>query len=180
MSTITAPAIPDSRRADPVPARTTAPYENWRPPVIGVSLLVPVGPDALVVADLLGSLMMPNGSVHDGQTPEQAARDVLRGAPDSFLLLRRVALARVQMRRRTVITHVLATAPMTREAARHLIYRDPRAEVHVLPTMRLIDDLPPRARQRVLVGLQALATGQTAYLEEGVVHASPPPDLLQE
>ncbi|WP_329359255.1 hypothetical protein [Streptomyces sp. NBC_01483] len=86
----------------------------------------------------------------------------------------------VQARRRKVITHVLATAPMTREAVGHLIYRDPRATVRVLPTMRVIDDLPTLGRLRVLVGLQALATGETAYIEGGVVLPSVPPTFTQE
>jgi hypothetical protein len=84
MSTITATVLPPARNADLAPARKTGPYENWRPPVIGVSLLVPVGADTLVVADLRGLTMMPTGSVHDGQTPEQAAQDVLRGTPNGL------------------------------------------------------------------------------------------------
>ncbi|MEU1449005.1 hypothetical protein, partial [Streptomyces mirabilis] len=69
---------------------------------------------------------------------------------------------------------------MTREAVGHLIYRDPRATVRVLPTMRVIDDLPTQGRLRVLVGLQALATGETAYIEGGVVLPSAPPTLTPE
>ncbi|MGW1761873.1 hypothetical protein [Streptomyces mirabilis] len=41
-----------------------------------------------------------------------------------------------------------------REAVGRLIYRDPRATVRVLPTMRVIDDLPTQGRLRVLVGLR--------------------------
>ncbi|MCZ0998007.1 hypothetical protein O1M63_07280 [Streptomyces mirabilis] len=69
---------------------------------------------------------------------------------------------------------------MTREAVGHLIYRDPRATVRVLPTVRVIDDLPTQGRLRVLVGLQALATGETAYIEGGVVLPSAPPNLTPE
>ncbi|MER0476907.1 hypothetical protein ABR737_00810 [Streptomyces sp. Edi2] len=146
-----------------------------------MSLLVPVGADALVVADLLGSIMMPTGTLQGGQTPQQAAQDVLRGAPDGLPLLRRVALAWVQTRRRKVITHVLATTDsMTREDAGHLIYRDPRADVRVLPTLRVVDGLPAKGRLRLLVGLQALATGETAYIEGDVVRPSAPPDLIPE
>ncbi|MEU1566243.1 hypothetical protein ABZ504_38630 [Streptomyces mirabilis] len=160
--------------------RMRAPYENWRPPVIGVCLLVPVGADCLAVADLRGMLLLPCGGVYDRQTPEDAAHRVLSGPPGSLRLLRRVAVDWVQARRRKVITHVLATAPMTREVVGHLIYRDPRATVRVLPTMRVIDDLPTQGRLRVLVGLQALATGETAYIEGGVVLPSAPPHLTQE
>lgn len=172
MPTITAPAL--------LPARKTASYGDWRPPIVGVSVLVPVGADALVVVDLLGGLMIPTGSVPDGQTPQQAAQDVLRGAPGGLPLLRRVALAWVQARRRKVITHVLATEPMTHEDVGQLIYRDPRADVLVLPTMRVVDELPTPGRLRVLVGLQALATGETAYLEGDEVRHYAPPGLIQE
>ncbi|MEV2234951.1 hypothetical protein AB0H69_41200 [Streptomyces phaeochromogenes] len=179
MPTITAPVTPTAHSADPVPAQKTASYQNWRPPVIGVSLLVPVGSDSLAVADLRGVILMPTGTVHAGQTPEQAVQDVLRGAPDGLPLLRRVALSCVQMRRRKVITHVLATESMPREGVGRLSYRDPRADVRVLPTMRVVDSLTAGGRQRVLVALQALATGETAYIEGGVVRRSIPADLVQ-
>ncbi|MFI7103303.1 hypothetical protein ACIBK8_28605 [Streptomyces sp. NPDC050161] len=179
MSTITTPVIPASRTTTPTPARKTAPYEDWRPPITGVSLLIPVGVDALAVVDFLGSIMMPTGTVHTGQTPEQAAQDVLHGAPDGLPLLRRVVLTRSQTRRRKVITHVLATTPMTRADVGHLKYRDPRADVRVLPTMRIINGLPTPARLLALVGLQALATGETAYLEGGLVRPYPPERVRQ-
>ncbi|MFM9629841.1 MULTISPECIES: hypothetical protein [Streptomyces] len=177
MSTITA-VMPVLRGVDP--ARRTAPYENWRPPVIGVSLLVPVGSDSLVVADLRDLILMPTGSVHDGRKPSEAAHDVLRGAPEGLPVLRRVALACTQMRRRKVITHIWATAPMSREDVGALSYHDPRADVRVLPTMRVVDELTQSGRLRVLVALQALATGETAYIEGGVVQPSIPPDLANE
>ncbi|MFD7479129.1 hypothetical protein ACFV8Z_45475 [Streptomyces sp. NPDC059837] len=162
--------------------RTTSrrPRSSRWPPVIGVSLLVPVGADRLAVADLRGMLMLPGGGVYERQAPEDAAHRVLSGPPGGLRLLRRVAVDWVQARRRKVITHVLATAPMTREAVGHLIYRDPRATVRVLPTMRVIDDLPTQGRLRVLVGLQALATGETASIEGGVVLPSAPPTLTPE
>ncbi|MEV0375711.1 hypothetical protein AB0I10_39225 [Streptomyces sp. NPDC050636] len=138
-----------------------------------MSFLVPVGADTLVVTDLLGSIMMPTGAIQGGQTPQQASQDVLRGAPD--------VLAWVQTRRRKVITHVLATTePMTREDVGHLIYRDPRADVRVPPTMSVVDGLPAKGRLRLLVGLQALATGEMAYIEGDVVRPSAPPDLIPE
>ncbi|MFE7543830.1 hypothetical protein [Streptomyces platensis] len=97
----------------------------------------------------------------------------------ALLILRRVALAWQQTRRRKVITHVLATAPLTRAAVGYLAYRDPRANVRVLPTMRVLKDLNEVGRLRALVALQALATGETAYIEGGVVHPSAPPSLTQ-
>lgn len=161
-----------------IPAqRRGAAYENWRPPIIGVTILIPVGADALVVADLRGLIMLPTGAVHDGQTPEQAAQDVLRGATDGLPLLRRVVLASTQTRRRKVITHHLATEPMTRQAVGELIYRDPRVDVRVLPTLRVLDSVTAEGQQRILVALQAMATGTTAHIEGNVVLPSLPPGL---
>ncbi|MEU2585319.1 hypothetical protein ABZ612_20625 [Streptomyces avermitilis] len=177
MPTITAPVLPSASSADPVPASTPTRYENWRPPVIGVALLIPVGADALVVADLRGLITLPTGAVHGGQTPEQAAQDVLRSATDGLPLLRRVILASTQTRRRKVITHHLATEPMTRQMVGELIYRDPRADVRVLPTLRVLDSVTAAGQQRILVALQALATGATAYIEGNVVLPSLPPSL---
>ncbi|ATM24831.1 hypothetical protein SMD44_p20048 (plasmid) [Streptomyces alboflavus] len=174
----TSTALTPLTGTNPARQRRAAPYENWRPPIIGVSLLVPIGADSLVVADLLGGIMIPTGSVHDSQTPEQAALNVLQGPEDGLPLLRRVALAWVQMRRRKVITHVLATAPMTRGEAERLAYHDPRAAVRVLPTMRIVDELPEPGRLRFLVGLQSLATGETAHIEGDVVRPCSPPDLF--
>jgi hypothetical protein len=67
---------------------------------------------------------------------------------------------------------------MTREAVGHLIYRDARADVRVLPTIRVLDDLPVQGRIRVLAALQALATGETAYIEGDTVRPSAPPGLI--
>ncbi|NEA48430.1 hypothetical protein [Streptomyces sp. SID10815] len=159
------------------PAPAQAPYEDWRPPIHGVSLLIPVGADALVVADLRGLIMLPAGTVSDGQTPEQAAQGVLLGAPDGLPALQRVACIRKQLRRRKVITHVLATQPMTREAVAQLVYRDPRADLRVLPSMRVLGELTPAGQLRVLTSLQALAIGETAHIDEGMVCATAPSDL---
>jgi hypothetical protein len=178
MPTITAPVLPAAAwGVDHVAAPTPARYENWRPPVIGVAFLIPVGADALVVADLRGLITLPTGSVHDGQTPEQAAQDVLRGSTDGLPLLRRVVLTSTQTRRRKVITHHLATEPMTRQTVGQLIYRDPRADVRVLPTLRVLDSVTAAGKQRILVALQALATGTTAYIEGNTVLPSLTPDL---
>ncbi|MFD9187202.1 hypothetical protein ACFWCA_03145 [Streptomyces phaeochromogenes] len=155
-----------------------APYENWRPPVIGVCLLVPVGADCIAVADLRGMLMLPVGGVYDGQTPEAAARGVLSGPPSGLRVLRRVAVDWVQTRRRKVITHVLASAPMTREAVGQLIYRDPRADLRILPTVHVLNDQSAPGRLRILVALQALAIGEIAFIEEGMVRPSAPSDLV--
>lgn len=135
------------------PARRHPGYENWRPPIFGVALLLPVGADCLAVADLRGMLMLPVGDVPTGQTPEEAAQHVL-ASPEDLPPLRRVVINQVQTRRRKVITHVLASAPMTRAAVDALAYRDPRANVRVMPTLEFIDQVWPMARLRILVGLQ--------------------------
>lgn len=153
-----------------MPVRHSAAYENWKPPLVGVALLMPVGPDRLVVADLHGLLMLPIGDVRTGQSPEAAAQRVLasrHGLPP----LRQVVMDQVQMRRRKVITHVLASPPMTCTAIDGLAYRDPRAEVRVMPTVQFIGEVWPKARLRILVAMQALATGTTAWIEGGAVRA---------
>ncbi|MFF4031530.1 hypothetical protein ACFYZ2_17555 [Streptomyces sviceus] len=161
-----------------IPAqRRRAAYENWRPPVIGVQLLVPVGADCLLVAETLGSIVLPVDAVHDGETPWEAAQHVLRGASNGIPVLRHVVLDQKQMRRRKVITHVLATASVSRGDVAPLTYRDPRGELRVLSTDRVIDRLPTMAKLRVLVALQALAVNTTAYLEDGVVQDPPPAEL---
>ncbi|WP_432586812.1 hypothetical protein ABVG11_13720 [Streptomyces sp. HD1123-B1] len=129
-----------------------------------------------MVVDLLGTLVLPTGTVGEGQTPEQAAQDVLRGLTDDLPVRRRVALSWMQTRRRKVITHLLAI-PMPRDAVADLIYRDHRATLRVLSTQRVINEVPPPTRLRILLGLQALATGTMAYLEGEAVRPSAPTDL---
>ncbi len=153
--------------------RRHAPYENWRPPVIGVSLLVPVGADCITVVDLRGMLMLPVGGLHDGQTPEEAGNRVLTDPSGRLRLVRCVAVDCVQTRRRKVITHVMAAAPMTRGSVRGLVYRDPRAVVRVMPTLQVLDQWPT-GRSRLLISLQAMATGDTACIDSGVVQAQLP------
>lgn len=60
-----------------IAAQRRAAYEDWRPPVVGIALLMPVGADCLAVADLRGMLMLPVGDVRVGQSPEEAAQRVL-------------------------------------------------------------------------------------------------------
>ncbi|MFD4258519.1 hypothetical protein ACFWR9_13015 [Streptomyces sp. NPDC058534] len=96
------------------------------------------------------------------------------GPPGELRMLRRVAVDWVQMRRRKVITHVLAAAPISCEAVMSVSYRDPRATVRVMPALQVIDQVWPPARTRILVGLQALATGETAFIEAGQVQADMP------
>ncbi|MFE9679490.1 hypothetical protein ACFYO5_36200 [Streptomyces sp. NPDC006259] len=160
----------------PAPRRRT-PYENWRPPVIGVSLLVPVGADSITVIDLRGMLMLPVGCVHDGQTPKEAGYRTLADPGGHLRILRRVTIDCVQTRRRKVITHVFAAAPMTREAVTGLVYRDPRATVRVMPTLQFLDRAWPSGRGRLVVSLQALATGETARIDDGIVRPASAPAL---
>lgn len=157
-----------------IPTQRRAPYADWRPPIVGVALLIPVGTDCLAVADLRGMLMLPVGDVRVGQSPEEAAQRVL-ASREGLPILRRVVVDRVQTRRRKVITHVLASALMTSAAVDGLAYRDPRANVRVMPTYQFIGEVRPEARLRILVALQALATGTTACIEGGAVRDGSPP-----
>ncbi|MFB6988607.1 hypothetical protein ACFC0C_16035 [Streptomyces sp. NPDC056178] len=136
-----------------------------------MSILVPVAGDGLLLADMTGrgDLVLPVGPVEDGETPEQAAQQVLPGTPGSLPIVRLVAVDEVQMRRRKIITHIMVTGPITREDTAFLSYRDPRAVLRALPTVRAIADLPEGARTRALIGLQALAIGAVAHLESGTV-----------
>ncbi|MGW5731740.1 MULTISPECIES: hypothetical protein [Streptomyces] len=147
-----------------------APYEDWRPPVIGVSVLVPVGAHQLLIVSGPGStLALPTGAVGHDQSPEEAAQAVLTGLPGGLPVQRRVAVLQVQMRRRKVITHIVVTGPLTRAVAGTLTYRDPRAAVRILPTAQAVDILPERARTRALLSLQALAIGALVYVRDGEI-----------
>ncbi|MFG3134399.1 hypothetical protein ACGFZU_42805 [Streptomyces tendae] len=58
------PAAP-SRIARP---RALEPYENWRPPIIGVSVLAPVGATSLILPCIFGDIpLLPTGAVEEGQ-----------------------------------------------------------------------------------------------------------------
>ncbi|MDV9173444.1 hypothetical protein R6V09_25500 [Streptomyces sp. W16] len=154
-----------------IPVGRSAAYEDWRPPVVGVALLMPIGADCLVVADLHGLLMLPVGDIRTGQSPQEAAERILTSR-DGLPPLRRVVVDQVQMRRRKVITHVLAPTAMTCSVVEGLAYRDPRATLRVMPTVHFIGEVWPKIRLRVVVGLQALATGEPAFTEGGVVRAA--------
>ncbi|MFJ7242154.1 hypothetical protein ACIQWB_34185 [Streptomyces olivaceus] len=140
-----------------------ATYENWRPPIIGVSVLAPVGTTGLVLPCIFGAApLLPTGTVEEGQSPEEAAQAVLTGMPDGLPIRCRVVVDHVQMRRRNVITHLVATESLTVQEANCLTYRDARAKVRVLSTAQAIPALPDRSRGRLLLALQALAIGATA------------------
>ncbi|MBO3681719.1 hypothetical protein [Streptomyces sp. NEAU-YJ-81] len=130
---------------------------------------MPVETTHLLVAELRGDLLVPCGPVHNGQAPERAASKVLLGAPRGILVLRQVAVDWVQMRRRQIITYVVATKPLTHADAARLTYRDGRADLWMLPIAQVTSALPTLAQARVLAGLKALAEEEMAYLEAGVV-----------
>jgi len=138
----------------PAPSNAKGSYGNWRPPLVGVSLFVPVGGDALLVAETTGGVVLPVGGVRDGQTPEQAAREVLTGGELPFL--REVLTERIQMRRRTVIVHVLAATVVPQEAVLRFEYRDARGTLLVLPVADAISRMPPRARLRPRLAMLTL------------------------
>ncbi|MFJ4686214.1 hypothetical protein [Streptomyces sp. NPDC088789] len=150
--------------------RARAPYENWRPPITGVSVLALVGATSLVVPHLpSGTWALPTGSVEGEQSPEEAAQAVLTPLYGPLPIHRRVLVDRVQMRRRAVITHLVVTKPLTAYEAYTFSYRDPRAELRIVRTEQALASLPERARLRALVGLQTLAIGATAHLRDGEV-----------
>lgn len=153
------------------PVRARAAYENWRPALTGVMLLVPVGGDGLLFTDTAGrgALSLPTGAVEAEEAPEVAAQRALKGAHGPIPVQRQVAVNRTQMRRRKVITHLVSMAPITPAEAQEVTYRDPRAVLHVLPTERAARSLPPRARALLLLGLQALAAGVKAYIEDDII-----------
>lgn len=158
-------AIPTARQRH---MRKIAPYENWRPPLVAVSLLVPVETSHLLLAELRSDLLVPCGPAHNGQAPERAAQNILLGAPSGIPVLRPVAVDWVQMRRRQIFTYVVATNPLTRADAACLTYLDGRADLLMLPTAQATAALPALARARVLAGLKALADHEMAHLEAGI------------
>ncbi|MEV6132107.1 hypothetical protein AB0M05_35870 [Streptomyces violaceusniger] len=139
---------------------------------------MPIGTTHILVAELRSDLLVPSGPVHNGQAPEQAAQNVLLGAPSGIPVHRRVAVDWVQMRRRQVFTYVVAANPLTHADAACLTYRDGRADLMVLPTAQATAALPALARARVLAGLKALADQEMAYLEAGIVSRTEPARLL--
>lgn len=154
----------------PPAPRRRAPYENWRPPIIGVSVLTLVGNSDLVLPRFHdGTYVLPTGDVEDGQSPEAAGRAVLTGLAASLAVQRQVAVDEVQMRRRKVITHVVITEPLSVREACALAYRDPRADVQVLPRTRALSVLTHKAQLRAFLGLQAAAIGAMLYLLDGQI-----------
>lgn len=149
-------------------ARPRAPYENWRPPLLGVCLVVPVEGGGLLMAELHGALMLPVGPMTEEQTPEQVANVVLQGTAHGLPGLRCVVVDEAQMRRRKVTVCVLITDPLTRAEARHLTYRDPRAYLRIIPTEEAIAALPEQGRPRAELALQAPAVGPVARLVRGL------------
>ncbi|MEU4896234.1 hypothetical protein AB0B12_26360 [Streptomyces sp. NPDC044780] len=138
---------------------------------------MPVETSHLLVAELRGDLLVPCGPAHNGQAPEQAALNVLLGAPSGITVLRRLAVDWVQMRRRRIFTYVVAAHPLTHTDAACLTYHDGRADLLVLPTMQATSALPALARARVLAALKALADEEMAYLEAGILSRTESPRL---
>ncbi|MFJ8774513.1 hypothetical protein [Streptomyces microflavus] len=151
-------------------ARRGAPYENWRPPIVGVTVLAIVRNGRLLLLQLHdGSYVLPTSGVEDEQSPEEAAQGALTGLLPGLPVQRRVVVDWVQMRRRQVFTHVVVTEPLTGPEVRALTYRDPRADVQVLPTARALAMLPPRAQLRAVLGLQAASIGAVLHLNDGQI-----------
>lgn len=70
--------------------RARAPYENWRPPITGVTVLALVGVTSLVLPRLPGDTWaLPTGSVEEGRSPEEAAQAVLTPLSGTLPVARR-------------------------------------------------------------------------------------------
>ncbi|MFC8727067.1 MULTISPECIES: NUDIX hydrolase [Streptomyces] len=150
--------------------RRRAAYENWRPPIVGVSVLAIVRNGRLLLLQLHdGSYVLPTANVEDGQSPEEAAQGALAGLVPGLPVQRQVVVDRVQMRRRRVFSHVVVTEALTAPEVRALTFRDPRADVQVLPTTRALAVLPPGAQLRAVLGLQAASIGAVLHLNDGQI-----------
>ncbi|MFE5688756.1 hypothetical protein [Streptomyces sp. NPDC056512] len=156
-------------KPDATALRNRSGYENWRPAVIGVTVLALVGVDSLVLPCLMGALVLPTGTVEDGQSPQEAAQLVLSGIPGGLPIQRRVTVDEVHTRRRIVISHLVVTAPLSVEEAQCLVYRDPRADMSVLRTTEAVSLLTEPARARALLGLQALVVNAMVYNRNGAI-----------
>ncbi|MFC9500879.1 hypothetical protein [Streptomyces sp. NPDC056982] len=156
-------------KPDATALRKHSGYENWRPAIIGVTVLALVGVDSLVLPCLMGGLVLPTGAVEDGQSPQDAAQSVLTGIPGGLPIQRRVAVDEVHTRRRKVISHLVVTAPLAVEEAQCLVYRDARADMGVLRTIEAVSLLTEPARARALLGLQALAINAMVYNRNGAI-----------
>jgi hypothetical protein len=147
------------------PTIGTAPYENWRPPLLWTAVLVLVEPDDLLLNDATGQgslLLLPGGPVSDGQAPMDAARHALLGAEKGLPIARHVATDKTQLRRRQVTVHIFASSLLSRREATVLRPLDARAITRIVPIDHAIPLLPPRARTRAETGLAALTTSGTA------------------
>ncbi|MFD4133578.1 hypothetical protein [Streptomyces goshikiensis] len=144
----------------------TSPYQDWRSPLVGWALLVPVvgGCGDILVADVSGQgvLVLPVGSVDDNQ-PAPDIAGILTGVRVYTLLVEDTT----QMRRRKVTTRVLATLPVQRDEVPALTYRDPRAVLRILPADEVLARMPELARPRLALALQSLATGDPTYIFNG-------------
>jgi predicted transcriptional regulator len=78
------------------------------------------------------------------------------------------------MRRRKVITHIVASRPLSLADAASLTYRDPRALIRTIPTADVVGHLPECAHGRTLAALGALEHSELAHLEAGVVQRTEP------
>ncbi len=96
------------------------------------------------------------------------------GLSDGLPVRRRGAVDQVQMRRRKIITHIVATMPLTLRKTSTFLYRDPRADVRVLTIGAATAALPETARTRALLGLQSPAIGAMVHVEEGEIQRLEP------
>lgn len=141
--------------------QTRASYENWRPPILWAAVLVRVEPDHLVLNDTSGrgDFVLPGAPITGRQVPVEAARRALFGSVAPVFVP--VAIDHVQMRRRQVTVHLLASLPIPRIEAAELAPGDRRATPRILPVKDALALLPSRARTRATAGLATLHAGRT-------------------
>lgn len=144
--------------------QTRAPYENWRPAILWAAVLVRVEPDHLLLIDTSGrgDFVLPGAPITGQQVPVEAARRALFGTAVPVFVP--VAIDHVQMRRRQVTVHLLASLPIPRNEAAELTPRNRRASPRILPLKDALALLPSRARARATACLAALHAGRTIPL----------------
>lgn len=157
-------ALPEN--AAPMPSPGSAPYMNWRPPVVRAAVVVRVDPDALLLWDVGGGVvLLPSRPVLDRQNPARAARATLGHPDDDELTLRPVLIDQRHFTRRLVVVHTFITAPLSPHAATHLEPSDGRSRPRLIDRQRALDTLPPRAFLRAQFALAAVDIEETAHLE---------------
>ncbi|SFF75374.1 hypothetical protein SAMN05216251_12765 [Actinacidiphila alni] len=155
-----------------------APYVKWRPPIHWAAVLIEVGHGRIILNQHLGApgrFILPGGPVPPHTTPAEAAADTMLSDGPGLPDLRELVIDTTQMRRRDIHVHILATTPLTEDHAAALRPSDARAHPRILSLSEALTVLHPRGRLRLEAALDALATGQTHRLDNGMRSAPDTP-----